>query len=70
MPSIPIYTEENPDFVHFGFLVCIFHPYFQVLHEQLHTVVSFPPCGDPACLVLLMPHISFICPGEWSLSLG
>ncbi|KAF4790459.1 Ubiquitin carboxyl-terminal hydrolase 46 [Turdus rufiventris] len=41
-----------------------------VLHEQLHTVVSFPPCGAPACLVLLMPHISFICPGEWSLSLG
>ncbi|RMC14107.1 hypothetical protein DUI87_09196 [Hirundo rustica rustica] len=42
-----------------------------VLQEQLHTVASFPPCGAPACLVLLMPHIPFICPGEWwSLSLG
>ncbi|XP_010075143.1 PREDICTED: ubiquitin carboxyl-terminal hydrolase 46, partial [Pterocles gutturalis] len=41
-----------------------------VLQEQLHAVASFPPCGAPACLVLVMPHIPFICPGEWSLPLG
>ncbi|KAJ7410476.1 Ubiquitin carboxyl-terminal hydrolase 46 [Willisornis vidua] len=41
-----------------------------VLQEQLHTFGSFPPCGAPACLVLVMPHIPFICPGEWSLPLG
>lgn len=62
--------EEKPISAHFVVLVCIFAPYFQVLQEQLHTIASFPPCGAPACLVLVMPYAPFMGYGEWSLLLA